>query len=314
MEIKNGILNVNKPQHMTSHDVVAILRRVLGTKKIGHTGTLDPMATGVLPVCVGKATKIIQYLDLDSKEYVCTLKLGFTSDTLDVWGNVEKSGDFSDVTEEKFKNVLEDFRGEITQIPPMYSAVKVNGKKLYEYAREGKEVIRKPRKAVINSLEITDADYEKGEISLKVGCGKGTYIRTLCDDIGAKLGCGAIMTALVRVSSGMFSIEDSTGVEELRNMPADMAYSLLKPAEYPLTGFALVMLEEFYGKKFVNGMRISAGNYNVVEPATEVFHKAYPGLCRVFQSDENAAGGRKFLGIGKEELDGNLKPEKIFTE
>ena len=167
-----GIINVYKPQEFTSHDCVAIVRRVSGVKKTGHTGTLDPMATGVLPVCIGKATRVIQYMDEDTKEYICTMKLGLRTDTLDVWGSVLEEKPAVSVTKEEAAQVLKTFEGRISQTPPKYSAIKVNGKKLYEYARAGKDVEIKPREVVIHKIDVLDVTGET--IKFRMCCGKGT--------------------------------------------------------------------------------------------------------------------------------------------
>ena len=221
---------------MTSHDVVAIMRRVLGIKKIGHTGTLDPMATGVLPVCVGRATKIIEYLDTDLKEYVCRAKLGVRTDTGDVWGKTLAEEEPSGVTKEAVEEALGAFHGTVMQKPPMYSAVKVNGKKLYEYARAGKDVEVKARPVYIEKTVLTDFDEEKREFGFRVTCGKGTYIRTICTEIGEAVGCGAAMSALERTKSGMFSVESAVPVDELREMSAGEIEKLMVSPWEPLSG------------------------------------------------------------------------------
>ncbi|MBE7021408.1 MAG: tRNA pseudouridine(55) synthase TruB [Ruminococcaceae bacterium] len=204
---ENGIIVVNKAGNMTSHDCVNIVRRALKIKRVGHTGTLDPMATGVLPICIGKATKIADYISLGDKEYIAEFKLGIKTDTLDITGAVlEKNDVFA--TEEEIREAINSFKGKIMQTPPMYSAKKVKGKKLYELAREGIEINREPVEIEIKELEILEIKTEEKLISIRVLCSKGTYIRSLIDDIGNKLGVGAAMTALQRTKSGMFSIDD----------------------------------------------------------------------------------------------------------
>ena len=182
--IENGILNIYKPAGMTSHDVVNIVRRVMGIRRVGHTGTLDPMATGVLPVCVGAAARITEYLDMDFKTYRCTLQLGKTTDTQDIWGQIIEERPAEQVTEEAVRKAFAHFSGLIDQKPPMYSAVRVNGRRLYEYAREGKEIEVKTRKVFIRRLEILSFDKEAETVSFEVECSKGTYIRTICQDVG----------------------------------------------------------------------------------------------------------------------------------
>lgn len=204
---ENGIIVVNKAGNMTSHDCVNIVRRALKIKRVGHTGTLDPMATGVLPICIGKATKIADYISLGDKEYIAEFKLGIKTDTLDITGAVLEKNDVF-VTEEEIREAINSFKGKIMQTPPMYSAKKVKGKKLYELAREGIEINREPVEIEIKELEILEIKTEEKLISIRVLCSKGTYIRSLIDDIGNKLGVGASMTALQRTKSGMFSIDD----------------------------------------------------------------------------------------------------------
>ncbi len=209
----NGVIIINKPQDMTSHDVVAIMRRKLKTKKIGHTGTLDPMATGVLPICVGKATKIVDFLMDRKKAYHCQMILGSATDTQDQWGTVTDIGDASRITEADVKDVLKSFIGEIEQIPPMYSALKVGGEKLVDLARKGIVIEREARTRTIYAIE--NVDVRQQTIEFDVVCAKGTYIRTLCHDIGVKLGCFAHMTSLVRTLSEPFELNRAIGPFEV---------------------------------------------------------------------------------------------------
>lgn len=208
----NGVINIYKIKGFTSHDVVAKLRGILRQKKIGHTGTLDPDATGVLPVCLGSATKLCDMLTEKEKEYIAKVQLGVTTDTQDMTGTILSENPV-EVMEETVKEVLQSFIGNYNQIPPMYSALKVNGKKLYELAREGKEIERKARPVTIHYIEILDMQLPL--LTIKVGCSKGTYIRTLCHDLGEKLGCGAAMAALERTKSGQFSLESAITLSEL---------------------------------------------------------------------------------------------------
>ena len=191
-----GFLNINKHKGMTSHDVVANVRRLTGIRQIGHTGTLDPFAEGVLPICIGKATRLIEYLE-DNKAYLATVQFGSNTDTYDIDGTVTQTFD-KKVTRAQIEDALKDFRGEIEQLPPIYSAIKVNGKKLYEYARKGEEVEIQPRHVTIEKLELKTFDEILQTAQLEVKCSKGTYIRSLAFDLGAKLGCGAHLSALVR--------------------------------------------------------------------------------------------------------------------
>ena len=210
----NGIVNIYKEKGYTSHDVVAVLRKVVGQKKIGHTGTLDPDATGVLPVCLGRATKVCELLTDHDKTYEALLLLGKTTDTQDISGEVLEERDPGDLTEEEVRSCIESFIGEYDQIPPMYSALKVNGKKLYELAREGKTVERKSRRVQIHGIRILEMNLP--HVRMKVDCSKGTYIRTLCHDIGEKLQVGGCMEELERTKVGRFLKEDAVTLDEVR--------------------------------------------------------------------------------------------------
>lgn len=210
-----GLILINKPKGYTSHDIVNLVRKTLNTKKVGHTGTLDPNATGVLPILIGNATKISKYLVEHSKTYIATLKLGEKTDTGDNEGNViEKAYEFNNITKNKIEEVLKGFIGKQTQTPPMYSAIKVDGKKLYEYAREGKTIKVNPREIQIYSIKLFSFN-KKDEIIFEVECSKGTYIRTLCEDIAKKLGTIGYMKELERTKVNEFSIENSIKIDEL---------------------------------------------------------------------------------------------------
>ena len=213
----DGLLLVDKPAGWTSMDVCAHLRGVLHEKHVGHTGTLDPNATGLLVVLAGKGTKAAKYAESDEKGYVARLRLGMRTDTQDIWGTVLEQNDQSR-TREEIEAVLGRFRGPISQLPPMYSAIKVRGKKLYEIARRGGDVEREPRPVVIHRLELTDRN-EEGDWGLEIDCSKGTYIRTLCADIGDALGCGGCMSALRRVRAGRFTVEQAHTLEQIRQSP-----------------------------------------------------------------------------------------------
>ena len=213
--MKNGIVNVYKEAGFTSHDVVAKMRGIFGQKKIGHTGTLDPAAVGVLPVCLGKATKVCDLLTEKEKTYHCVMLLGLRTDTQDTTGQ-ELSRCPVSVDSKQVQEAVAGFVGGYDQVPPMYSALKVNGKKLYELARAGKEIERKPRPVQIREIRITDLSLPR--VSMEVTCSKGTYIRTLCHDIGNALGCGACMEHLARTRVGNFSIEDSITLKELEGL------------------------------------------------------------------------------------------------
>lgn len=255
----DGIINVNKPTGMTSHDVVYRLRKILGIKKIGHTGTLDPDASGVLPMCVGKGTKLAEHLTASDKCYKAELTLGAITDTQDASGEILEKFEVK-VSRERLEEVLREFVGEIEQIPPMYSAIKIGGKKLYELAREGKTVERKARKITIHSAELEEFDEKSGKARISVECSKGTYIRTLCNDIGVRLGCGGYMSALERTRSGRFSIDNSFTLEEIEKMAADGDFGFMIPVEEALSDYERVVLGKRDTYRICNGLRFSVGS------------------------------------------------------
>ncbi len=246
-----GFLNIYKPKGMTSFDVVAKLRRVTKIKQIGHTGTLDPFAVGVLPICIGKATRLIEYLD-DDKEYLATVQFGKDTDTYDLDGTVTKTYN-QKITQADLISILDDFRGEIEQLPPIYSAIKVNGKKLYEYARKGEEVEIKPRKVFISKLELENFDFEKQEAKILVGCSKGTYIRSIAYDIGQKLNCGGYLTALERTKAGRFNREHSIPLENFGEV-SDVRNKLVNPID--VLPLSKVELNDIEKERVNHGMAI----------------------------------------------------------
>lgn len=276
MDNINGVVVVNKPQNWTSHDCVAVVRRVIGVKRVGHTGTLDPMATGVLPVCVGTAARINEYLDYDTKTYDCVMKLGIITDTLDIWGEVLEERPVPDMDEAVIAETIMGFTGEISQIPPKFSALKVAGKKLYEYARAGQEVEIKPRKIIIKHISVNNINLENKEISFTVECSKGTYIRSLCADIGEKLGCGACMSGLVRTKTGVFTLDDTVDIEAVKKMSREELVSKLFPTDYPLVQFGRVELSANRAKDFVNGKKIPKRDLTIVrESSRDDFYNVY---------------------------------------
>jgi len=205
-----GILVIDKPKGITSHDVVYKVKKIIGAIKVGHTGTLDPMATGVLTLCINKATKAARLLDGGVKEYIATIRLGIETDTYDADGKVVAESDCSSIVEGDITEVVSNFIGRIGQVPPMFSAIKRNGVPLYKLARKGITVKREPREVDVHSIDIENL--ELPFITLRIACSKGTYIRSLCHDIGEKLGCGAHLTALRRVRNGQFTIDDAVGL------------------------------------------------------------------------------------------------------
>lgn len=291
----NGIIVVNKPQEFTSFDIVALARGKMKTKKVGHSGTLDPMATGVLPVFVGGATKAISLVPDSDKSYRAGFRLGLTSDTLDIWGKCSEQREVK-IPQSKLEQVLEQFRGEIEQTPPMYSALKVGGQKLCDLARKGIEVERKPRKITISRLELLEFDGQNGVID--VDCSSGTYIRSLCDDIGAALGTGAVMTGLCRTKACGFNISQAVTVEDLRG---DGEIPLI-PVESVFSPYRMVTLDGVQLRMYLNGVRLDAARISS-KPADY----AADELLRVYSNGE-------FLGIAKINAEAELISVKRFSD
>ncbi len=292
----NGILNINKPSGMTSHDVVYKIRRLLNEKKVGHTGTLDPDATGVLVICLGKATKIIQFLENDDKCYEGTITLGIATDTLDASGNITNIVDTSNVNPEQIKQVCETFIGEIDQIPPMVSALKVNGERLYNIARQGKTVDRKPRRVQIYEFDVKKIYYDKepksslqslfAKFDFRLKCSKGTYVRSLAEDIGNAIGCGAYLSRLIRTESGMFNIKDSLPLEKIQSYP-QIATSAIYKIDDVLSFMPKIIVGFPDNLKFVNGAIINLSDESFSEPLEiDKFVRTYDSLGNL-------------LGIGK---------------
>ena len=248
----DGLFNIYKEAGLTSFDVVSKIRKITNTKSVGHSGTLDPNATGVLVVAVGRATKVIEYMENDDKIYNAELKLGIETDTEDIWGDVLKENDLKDydLSFEKISEVIKSFIGKQIQVPPMYSALKVNGKKLYELAREGKEIERKGRE--IEIFDIYNIKMEEDKISFTVHCSKGTYIRTLCKDIGERIGCGATMSKLERIKAGSFSSSTSVKLEDIKESPEKYIINL----ESVLEKFPIIELDEKEEKQYINGIKL----------------------------------------------------------
>lgn len=247
----HGIINVYKEKGYTSHDVVAKLRGICKQKKIGHTGTLDPEAEGVLPVCLGKATKLCDLLTDKDKIYEACLVLGVATDTQDMTGKILEEKEVQ-VTEEEVRSCIDSFVGEYDQIPPMYSALKVNGKKLYEYAREGIEIERKSRKVTIFSIEIQKMELPR--VWFQVQCSKGTYIRTLCHDIGEKLGCGGAMESLLRSKVSVFDIKDSLKLSEIESLrDKELLHQAVMPIDAMFLHLEQAVVKQEFSKLLYNG-------------------------------------------------------------
>ncbi len=295
----NGIINVYKEKGFTSHDVVAKLRGILKQKKIGHTGTLDPDATGVLPVCLGNATKLCDMLTDKSKEYITTMRLGFCTDTQDISGEVLESKEVC-VTKDEVKEAILSFVGKYDQIPPMYSALKVNGKKLYELAREGIEIERKARSIEIFDIEILDINLP--DITMRVHCSKGTYIRTLCHDIGLKLGCFGTMVNLERTKVAAFCLENAYKLSEIEGIVKDDKFNDILTKTEDMFQLTAVRVAPPFEKLLFNGNPIYL---NQIVERIRIGHKEQ---VKVYAKD-------KFCAIYEcDETKNILKPVKMFLE
>ena len=274
----NGIIIIDKPQEWTSNDVVSRLRRVFNTRRIGHGGTLDPMATGVLPVFVGRATRGVEFFEHAEKVYETTVRFGLTTDTEDITGKTITETAVS-LTGDELQAVLPKFRGEILQVPPMYSAIKVNGQKLYDLARKGREVERQPRPITIHELQLLE--FTGNEARLRVRCSKGTYIRTLCKDIGEALGCGGCMAALRRVEAGEYTLEGAIPLRELLDISerGEDVERLLRPVDTMFASHEKLSLNEKQARLVKNGNAFASacadGTYRVYAPDGE-----FLALCK----------------------------------
>jgi len=271
----NGILIINKPANWTSHDVIAKLRGMLKQKRIGHGGTLDPQATGVLPVFIGRATRAAEFSENAEKEYTAEFKLGITTDTQDITGNIINEKVVT-VTVNDLSAILPNFTGPQNQVPPMYSAIKKDGKKLYELARKGIEIPREPKKITIHKLELLNIQNLEHKYSLRIVCSKGTYIRTLCHDIGNALGCGATLTALHRTRAGVYSIESAFTLEETaKYISTDSVNEILLPTDTIFSDHPPITITDSETRKAKNGALCSApgnpenGIYRVYAPNGE---------------------------------------------
>lgn len=292
-----GIICLDKPRDMSSFMAVKRASRILGVKKAGHTGTLDPMATGVLVIMLGHCTRFIELLPEHRKSYTARVKLGITTDTLDITGEVLSESPVN-VTLEQLLSAAEQFKGEISQIPPMYSALKKDGERLYDLARKGIEIEREQRKITIEKLEIYD--FDGIEFSMDVTCSAGTYIRSLCDDIGKTLGCGAVMTELRRTEANGFSIENSVTLEELEKIVSEnRTESVITSVETALISYPEIVVTKPQANRFHNG---GALGY-------ERLHGNYPiGIYRVYSPE------KQLLGLGEIKTDkGNLEVRRVLV-
>lgn len=293
----SGLINVYKETGYTSHDVVAKLRGILKQKKIGHTGTLDPDAEGVLPVCLGKGTKLCDMLTDKDKTYRVTMLLGIETDTEDISGKIMSEKNV-DVTEKEIETVVRNFIGKQLQVPPMYSALKVNGKKLYQYAREGVIIERQPRSINVYNIVINEINIPR--VSMTIECSKGTYIRSLCRDMGVQLGCGACMEKLVRTKVSNFYIEDSLTLEQIENLVKsyDIDKKIVKVDEV-FTDYEKVVVEHKFDKLIYNGNKFTSDclkSNNIIQVNSKV---------RVYDEDDN------FIGL-YEKTANEFVPYKMF--
>lgn len=280
----NGVINVYKPTGMTSYDVVHKVKKICNTKKVGHTGTLDPEASGVLPICIGRATKLVDYIMDEFKVYKAELLLGTVTDTYDREGKVIESNEVN-VTEEEVIKAIHSFKGQISQIPPMYSALKVNGKKLYDLARKGIEIEREPRNINIYDIEILEVNLPK--VIFNVKCSKGTYIRSLCYDIGRNLGCGGAMWNLERTATGEFDIKNSVRLEELN---IDNVEQFLIPMDTALKKYERINIDVYFENMLINGVTLK--NDRVIQAIGR------DKLYRVYTTNN------RFLGLGQRDDNG----------
>lgn len=293
-----GIICLDKPRDMTSFMAVKKASRLLGVKKAGHTGTLDPMATGVLVIMLGHTTRFIELLPEHRKSYTARVKLGITTDTLDITGEVLSENPVN-VTKEQLLSVAENFKGEILQTPPMYSALKKDGERLYDLARKGIEIEREQRKITIEKLEIYD--FDGIEFSMDVTCSAGTYIRSLCDDIGSTLGCGAVMTELRRTSANGFSIENAVTLEELEQLVSENnTGSVITSVEKALISYPEITVTNPQANRFHNGGALDYAR----------LHGEFPvGIYRVYSPD------RKLLGLGEiKEEKSDLRVRRVLID
>jgi tRNA pseudouridine55 synthase len=294
----DGILNINKPVGKTSYAMVAMIKRLTGEKRVGHAGTLDPMATGVLPVCVGQATRLVEYLMDTTKTYRAEIELGVSTDSYDSEGQITQRSDTSGITIDQIENALHSFRGVITQIPPMYSAVKHHGKPLYALARAGIDIERKSRTAKIYSLELLE--WHSPFLTIEVTCGKGTYIRSLANDLGQNLGCGATLRALQRSRCGIFDINEAVAPERFEEA-CKIGYweSMLYPMDSILSRWETVIVGEEKAQAIRNGALISLADNST---------KLGSNFCRAYTWDGNLLGILRFDNEKKQ-----WQPEKVFN-
>lgn len=301
----NGVINVYKEAGYTSFDVVAKLRGILKQKKIGHTGTLDPMAEGVLIVCLGTGTKLVDMITAGDKEYKASMQLGISTDTEDITGEVLKECSWDGITEDAVIEVIKSFVGKYNQVPPMYSAIKKDGKKLYEYARAGIEIEREPRPVEIFSIENISVDLP--EVSFDVHCSKGTYIRSLCRDIGDKLSCGATLKSLLRSEVHGFLLSDALKLSEIEKLKEDEKLDEhILPVDALLDAYPILSVKDSQIKYLENGNKLSVNSFTDKNEALRIINETPDTMVRVYKDGQFTA----LYTYIKE--DGNFKPYKMF--
>jgi len=290
----NGIVLLDKRVGISSNKALQEVKRLYNANKAGHTGTLDPLATGLLPICLGEATKVSAYMLADDKQYQTVIQLGVMTETGDVEGNVIEVKDVPEITQNQLMDCLNSFVGEIEQVPPMYSALKHNGKKLYELAREGITVERKARKITIYAIECLDFSGEL--LTLDVRCSKGTYIRTLAEDIGHFLGCGATVKELRRTATGDFNLTDAVTIEKIQDLaPGSAMQEILIAVDKPLLAMPAIEVNQWEADLILQGQQITAPNAD-----------GKLGLYRLYHE-------QKFLGLGEMLMDAKIQPKRLFN-
>lgn len=294
----SGVIVINKHEGVTSFRIISILKKMFDMQSVGHTGTLDPMATGVLPVLLGRAVKACDYIMAQDKRYVAEMKLGLTTDTEDITGEIlTRCDEIPDAA--RVREVISSFTGEIDQVPPMYSAIKVDGRKLVDIAREGGEVERRARRVTVHSIDAEQISADTWR--LDVSCSKGTYIRTLCSDIGAALGCGAVMSALRRTQTGDFTLSDAYTIEELEKMTFEERLTIPKPVETLFSDMRAINLPKFFANLYLSGAPLFQKKVRINVSEGECVRVMY---------------GNLFLGLGRGDVNSDgvhvLKAEKLF--
>ena len=297
----NGVLILDKPQGITSNAALQRVRKLFGAQKAGHTGSLDPLATGVLPICFGEATKFSRFLLDADKAYYTTAVLGEISDTGDSDGNIVAHNDIPSLSKDELESVLARFRGDILQIPSMYSALKHQGRPLYEWARKGVEIERKARPIRIDRLEV--GELREGEIDLTVECSKGTYIRSLVEDIGQALGCGAHVSMLRRFKAGHFSLEQAVTMERLRQSADDLAglEEFLLPIDILLQDLPRIFVNSSQGRSILHGQAVRISRFEKT------------GLVAVYASPENERDSARFIGVAEVDSEGEVSPRRLVN-